>query len=278
MPKAATSSPNSLALGLDFGTTNTVVAMSTDATTAQVLPFTLEDETHPTFRSAMCFWEEDTDAAQDLRFEAGPWAIERFIDDPSDCRFLQSFKTFAASKSFTETHIHGKKFTFESLLTAFIERMRSHAGPALADLPLQLVAGRPVAFAGVNPNEALALERYEKAFKDVLGVDFPTLYSNWLDMSILSGDADYYLDVTPMGILESAKVPTNTPAPGLTPATLPIPTDNSEVVKGTIFGLAALGACCFLLIMIIYSFREEPVAGATPSGRATRIHGYGRYR
>ena len=43
----------------------------------------------------------------------------------------------------------------------------AHAGPALADLPLQLVAGRPVAFAGVNPNEALALERYERAFKRV---------------------------------------------------------------------------------------------------------------
>ncbi len=166
MPQPA-SAPSSLALGLDFGTTNTVIAMSSDAATAQVLPFTLEGETHPTFRSAMCFWEEDTDAAQDLRFEAGPWAIERFIDDPSDCRFLQSFKTFAASKSFTETHIHGKKFSFEDLLTAFIERMRTHAGPALADLPLQLVAGRPVAFAGVNPNEALALERYETAFKRV---------------------------------------------------------------------------------------------------------------
>ena len=115
----------------------------------------------------MCFWEEDSDASRGLRFEAGPWAIERFIDDPLDCRFLQSFKTFAASKSFTETHIHGKKFTFEDLLTAFIEKLRAHAGPALADLPLQLVAGRPVAFAGVNPNEALALERYERAFKRV---------------------------------------------------------------------------------------------------------------
>jgi len=91
----------------------------------------------------------------------------------------------------------------------------------------------------------------EKAFKDVLGVDFPTLYSNWLDMSILSGDADYYLDVTPMGILESAKVPTSTSAPGLTPAVTPTTMDNSEVVKGTFFGLAALGLCCILLIVII---------------------------
>ncbi len=167
MSKATATSHHSLALGLDFGTTNTVVATSTSASAAQVLPFTLDARTHSTFRSAMCFWDEDSDASRDLRFEAGPWAIERFIDDPLDCRFLQSFKTFAASKSFTETHIHGKKFTFEDLLTAFIEKLRAHAGPALADLPLQLVAGRPVAFAGVNPNEALALERYERAFKRV---------------------------------------------------------------------------------------------------------------
>jgi hypothetical chaperone protein len=160
-----------LAIGLDFGTTNTVVALSDSTGNARVLPFKLEsmidEEVHSTFRSAMCFWEEEGDAARDLRFEAGPWAIERFIDDPNDCRFLQSFKTFAASKSFSDTFIHGRKFTFEDLLTAFIERMQTHAGPALAELPLHLVAGRPVAFAGVNPNEQLALERYERAFKRV---------------------------------------------------------------------------------------------------------------
>ena len=95
--------PNPFSLGLDFGTTNTVIAASTQAGSARTLPFSIAGETHPTFRSAMCFWEEDTGAAQDLRFEAGPWAIERFIDDPVDCRFLQSFKTFAASRSFTRT-------------------------------------------------------------------------------------------------------------------------------------------------------------------------------
>ncbi len=167
MANAAPSPLAPLALGLDFGTTNTVIAASTQAGVARTLPFTLASETHATFRSAMCFWDEETGAAHDLRYEAGPWAIERFIDDPTDCRFLQSFKTFAASRSFTETHIHGRKFTFEDLLTAFIEKMRAHAGGALDDLPPRLVAGRPVAFAGVNPNEALALERYERAFRRV---------------------------------------------------------------------------------------------------------------
>ncbi len=170
--KSALAKPSaSLAIGLDFGTTNTVVAVADTAGSARVLPFSLHSSTHEqtysTFRSAMCFWEEEGDASRDLRFEAGPWAIERFIDDPLDCRFLQSFKTFAASKSFAETFIHGRKFVFEDLLTAFIEQLRMHAGPALSELPLHLVAGRPVAFAGVNPNEALALERYERAFKRV---------------------------------------------------------------------------------------------------------------
>ena len=115
----------------------------------------------------MCFLGEDTGAAQDLRFEAGPWAIERFIDDPVDCRFLQSFKTFAASRSFTETHIHGRKFTFEDLLTAFIEKCALTLAARLmichrvwspvGRLPLQ----------GVNLNEALALERYQRAFSRV---------------------------------------------------------------------------------------------------------------
>ncbi len=166
------SAPTSaLALGLDFGTTNTVIASSSAPGVASVLPFQLtsmiDERVHNTFRSAMCFWEEEGDASHDLRFEAGPWAIERFIEDPADCRFLQSFKTFAASPSFSETHIHGKKFTFEDLLTAFIERLRTHAGPALAELPLHLVAGRPVAFAGISADERLALERYERAFKRV---------------------------------------------------------------------------------------------------------------
>lgn len=159
------------AIGLDFGTTNTVVATSSSQGGAAVVPFKLqsaiEGRVHSTFRSAMCFWEDENDSVRDLRFEAGPWAIERFIDDPTDCRFLQSFKTFAASPLFSDTFIHGRKFAFEQLLAAFLEKLRAHAGASLASLPKHLVAGRPVNFAGANANEAIALRRYEKAFNAV---------------------------------------------------------------------------------------------------------------
>lgn len=166
------------AVGLDFGTTNTVVAISPaslgETGSASVLPFKLRsmrsDQVYSTFRSAMCFWEEDHNDVLDLRFEAGPWAIERFIDDPTDCRFLQSFKTFAASPLFSDTFIHGRKFTFEQLLAAFLDKLRVHSDGQLANLPKRLVMGRPVAFAGANADEALALARYERALRE-LGVE-----------------------------------------------------------------------------------------------------------
>ena len=85
-------------------------------------------------------------------FEAGPWAIERFVAEPRDTRFLQSFKTFAASAAFVNTWIGGASYTFEDLLAGFLVRFRQHAGERLAELPATLVIGRPVTFAGPNPD------------------------------------------------------------------------------------------------------------------------------
>jgi hypothetical chaperone protein len=97
--------------------------------------------------------------------EAGPWAINDFIDSPEDTRFLQSFKSFAASRSFTDTAVFTKRYKFENLLAAFIGKVREHAG--LSSFPRHLVVGRPVTFAGQNPDDALARSRYESAFRSM---------------------------------------------------------------------------------------------------------------
>jgi hypothetical chaperone protein len=158
------------AIGLDFGTTNTVLAIASDTGKAETVLFKSRSaeaaSSVSTFRSAMCFWEDENESVRDLRFEAGPWAIERFIDDPSDCRFIQSFKTFAASPSFSETYIHGRKFRFEDLLSVFLEKLCAHSDGALSQKPTNLVVGRPVNFAGHNAKESLALDRYRRAFAD----------------------------------------------------------------------------------------------------------------
>jgi hypothetical protein len=91
----------------------------------------------------------------------------------------------------------------------------------------------------------------EKAFKDVLGVDFDGLYANWLEVSILSKDDTWYLKVTPLGILDSMDTPTPTLESSPTPTLTPTATVTPEGMKGTLYAVGALGVCCFLIVVLI---------------------------
>ena len=151
-------------IGVDFGTPNTGIALGDTAEAARLVRFPIDGAHQSTFRSALSF-QVDPEAAAGRLVEAGPWAIEAYIDDPGETRFIQSFKSYAASRLFTETTILGRRYAFEDMLSAFLLRVRAHAGEALADLPKRLIVGRPVTFAGAQPDPALALGRYETAFK-----------------------------------------------------------------------------------------------------------------
>jgi hypothetical chaperone protein len=151
-------------IGIDFGTTNTVVALGDGRGAARLVNFPVADETVVAFRSALSF-HAPVEATAERMVEAGPFAIEAYMHDPAETRFIQSFKSFAASPLFTETRILNRRFTFEDLLSTFLLKLREHGGPDMADLPPQVVVGRPVAFAGARPDEALAMSRYREAFQ-----------------------------------------------------------------------------------------------------------------
>jgi hypothetical chaperone protein len=87
------------------------------------------------------------------------------VEEPAETRFIQSFKSFAAAESFSETQIMGRRFRFEDLLSTFLLKLRAYAEAGMAQLPDRVIVGRPVTFAGGAPTEALALSRYEIAFK-----------------------------------------------------------------------------------------------------------------
>jgi hypothetical chaperone protein len=154
------SPPPVRSLGLDFGTTNSV-AVFRGADGIRTASFPDAQENHSVFRTALSFWRDRETSS--VNTEAGPWAIQRFIADPEACRFLQSFKTFAASAAFRSTIIHGKTYRFEDLMAAFIETMSGHADQTLIAPPQRLMMGRPVTFAGLSPKAALAEERYDAA-------------------------------------------------------------------------------------------------------------------
>jgi len=60
----------------------------------------------------LCFWEDER-AWQGVAYEAGPWAIEEYLQSSLDCRFIQSFKSVAASPLFERTLIYKRPYGFE---------------------------------------------------------------------------------------------------------------------------------------------------------------------
>lgn len=151
-------------IGVDFGTTNTVVSVLGEDGRAELIRFPVEGAHASTFRSALSF-HADADQPTGRVVEAGPWAIETYLEDPGETRFIQSFKSYAASPLFTETTILNRRYRFEDMLSAFLLRLRAHAGEALAHTPGRVIVGRPVRFAGASADPALALKRYEDAFR-----------------------------------------------------------------------------------------------------------------
>jgi hypothetical chaperone protein len=151
------------ALGLDFGTTNSVVARSHGAALPELIEFAGEHAAGAVFRSALCFWE-DSAVRGGLGCEAGPWAIAEYLDFPLGCRFIQSFKTVAASPQFEHASIFTKRLRFEELGALFLERLVGHAGGQLDERPPRVIIGKPVSYAGARTDPLLARERYDKMF------------------------------------------------------------------------------------------------------------------
>jgi hypothetical chaperone protein len=155
--------PRGASLGLDFGTTNTVLAWARPDGAAAPVMFQHHAATLSAFRSALCFWDEGDENAPHVMAEAGPWAIDHFMQAAAECRFIQSLKSFAASRLFDRTGIFGRAFKFEDLFNTFFELVRVHAAPQLEDLPKEIWVGRPVEYVGSRPDAALAMQRYEAA-------------------------------------------------------------------------------------------------------------------
>jgi hypothetical chaperone protein len=150
------------ALGLDFGTTNSVAALAGGGE-SRLVEFAGQEATGAVFRSALCFWHDEA-VKGGMAHEAGPWAIAEYLEYPEDSRFLQSFKSVAASPIFETANVFEKRFRFEELGQMFLGRMIGHAGGALDKRPQRIVVGRPVEYAGSRPDEALARKRYDAMF------------------------------------------------------------------------------------------------------------------
>jgi len=132
-------------LGVDFGTTNTALTARFDDGSTQMAMFTaMGDE--PLCRTALFFAEPDT-GQRTLDVSYGAQALRDCIDAFGEGRFVQSLKTFLASRSFRATQIYTKKYTLEALVALFLEGLLDKATSSFGGTPRNIVVGAPVDFA-----------------------------------------------------------------------------------------------------------------------------------
>ncbi len=150
------------ALGFDFGTTNSVAALAANGR-SELIQLAGPERSDPVFRSALCFWQ-DEGVRGGMAVAAGPWAIAEYLEFPEGSRFLQSFKSVAASASFEHAIVFEKRLRFEEMGRTFLALMAARAGGALDGSARRVIVGRPVEYAGSRPDDALARQRYDAMF------------------------------------------------------------------------------------------------------------------
>lgn len=155
-----------VAIGVDFGTTNTVIALARAGEAVRAIPFAQPDGLSDVFRSVLAFENVAAGAGRGtVVSHAAGAAIQAFLTTAFELRLIQSFKSHAASRLFQDTRVFARRWRFEDLLGEFLRLALESAGVALDGAPHRVIAGRPVAFVGAQPDDALAMRRYDAGYR-----------------------------------------------------------------------------------------------------------------
>src|SRR5689334_25333901 len=87
-------------IGLDFGTTNSAVAVAEAGQEARLAAFRNGSETTTSFRSILYFPAKDRAATVKAETKAGPEAINAYLDADTKGRLILSVKSYLGSPLF----------------------------------------------------------------------------------------------------------------------------------------------------------------------------------
>lgn len=147
-------------IGLDFGTTNSALALASAEGPAGLVPLVHDGAEFQTFRSILYFDANERDRNGRPEASAGPAAIDAYLEPGSEGRLIQSIKSYLANPDFSSTNIYGSRYSLENLIGFVVARMID-AAPLADDLIGKLkaspvVVGRPARFVRNSFGEARA--------------------------------------------------------------------------------------------------------------------------
>jgi len=159
-------SPAQHAIGIDFGTTNSSIALAS-GDEVDLVRFPRRGGETESFRSVL--YLERIRQAGHLRIGnwTGPAAIEHYLDAEKKGRLIQSLKSYLSSSNLTGTEILGRHFSFEDLISRILTDLRLNAERQFGAEIRYAMVGRPVRFVGAETTEddAFAQSRLQRAFE-----------------------------------------------------------------------------------------------------------------
>jgi hypothetical chaperone protein len=144
------------AVGLDFGTTNSAIAIVASDGTPSLAHFAsalkgASDE--ETFRSILFFEATEETGGTESAMAVGNEAIRRYLAAAGNGRLVQSLKSFLAVRSFERTDIMGEDYSLGDLIAPILIALRTAAEAQFGSLPSRIVVGRPVHFSDARTPE-----------------------------------------------------------------------------------------------------------------------------
>lgn len=140
--------------GIDFGTTNSALAILDTDTNNLVKLFTIP---------SLLFFPDSINPKEPIVPTVGHEAISLYVQNRMRGRFMKSIKKVLPNKSFIDTRIGSKSYRAEDLVALILVHLKKIADEFVGENVKTAVIGRPVVFDENPEKDALAQERLSKA-------------------------------------------------------------------------------------------------------------------
>jgi len=124
------------AIGIDFGTTNSAVAIARSADDVELVSL-----------GGAAYWRTVLYFEPGGGLSAGAPAIARYLETEGEGRLVQSIKSHLASAAFSRTQIFNRTWQLDDMIAAFLRQARAAAPIELGN---RCVVGRPVRYWGAE--------------------------------------------------------------------------------------------------------------------------------
>jgi len=153
-------------LGIDFGTTNSSIALARADGTVELASFPAATGVTESFRSVLYLEQRKQSGRAQIKGFTGPQAIEQYLQAEHKGRLIQSLKSYLTSRTLTGTEVFGRRYSVEDLIARILTDLRLNAERQFEEPIRRATVGRPVRFVGAESvaDDDFAVERLRQAF------------------------------------------------------------------------------------------------------------------